>query len=188
MGEYTSVAAFAKRIDDMGTIIARPNERASMDAAVTFGRIVDAAADNAGATSFAGKRRPPYRTNRRGQTVYIRPGNVGANVVLNSGANPHIIGASGRGTRSKFRKFGVVESRLWSYGYSGAGKFGANRSTRSGARSKALTIGSEFATYARHPGMSGFGFIGKSVDKATTKGAEVYLAAKVRELGGAALR
>jgi hypothetical protein len=160
-----------------------------IDAGVVFGEIIDAAADAAGATSFAGQKRPSYRVNKRGRDVYIRPGNVGANVALNDGARPHIIGASGRGTRGKFRKFGQVDAALWSYGFTGAGQFGGKvRSTKSGDRARALTIGSDFATFARHPGMSGFGFIGKSRDKATEKGAEVYVAAKRRELGGAGLR
>ena len=191
MGEYTSVAEFVKRVDQMGSIIARPTERAMIDAGVVFGEIVDKAADQAGATSFAGQRRPKYRANKRGRDVYIRPGNVGANVVLNSGARPHIIGASGRGTRAAFRKFGQVDAALWSYGFTGAGKFSRKvRTTRDGTqRQKALKFGADqYATLVRHPGMSGFGFIGKSRDKATERGAKVYAAAKVRELGGAATR
>lgn len=190
MGEYTSVAEFTKRIDEMGRIVARPNDRATIDSAVVFGKVIDAAADSAGATSFSGQKRPAYRTFKRGRDVYIRPGNVGANVVLNSGAGAHIIGASGRGTRASFRKFGAVESQLFSYGFTGRGKFSRSRTTRSGAaRSKALKFGADqYATYTRHPGMDGFGFIGKSRDKATERGAAVYLAAKRRELGGGALR
>jgi hypothetical protein len=188
VGEYSSVADFVKRIDEMGRIVARPNDRATMDAGTVFGEIVDAAADKAGATSFAGQRRPRYRVTKRGREVFIRPGNVGANVVLNSGAGAHIIGAQGRGTKAKFRQHAQRAQDLWSYGYTGAGRFGGIRQTKTGARSAALKIGDEFATYANHPGMSGFGFVGASRDKATTKGAEVYLAAIRRELGGAALR
>src|SRR6056297_1253638 len=133
MGEYTSVAEFAKRIDQMGTIIARPTDRAMIDGGLVFGEIIDVAADNAGATSFAGRKRPKYRANLRGSTVYIRPGNPGANVALNSGTRPHIIGASGRGTRASFRRFGVADSALWSYGFSGAGRFSRKvRTTRAG--------------------------------------------------------
>lgn len=184
MGEYTSVAEFVARIDEIGTIVARPNDRATMDAAVVFGEIIDAAADSAGATSFSGRKRPTYRAFRRGRDVYIRPGNVGANVVLNQGANAHVIGASGRGTRGRFRKLAGDDT------FTGAGKFTKRRTTRSGAgRAGALRFnGDQYATYVRHPGMSGFGFVGKSKDKATRKGAEVYLAAKRRELGGGALR
>lgn len=190
MGEYTSVAEFVKRIDEMGAIIARPTERAMIDAGVVFGEIVDKAADQAGATSYAGQKRPRYRVHKRGHDVYIRPGNVGANVVLNSGARPHIIGASGRGTRAAFRKFGAVDAALWSYGFTGAGQFSRKvRTRRDGSqRAKALKFGDEFATIVRHPGMDGFGFLAKSRDKATERGAEVYLRAKRRELGGAATR
>lgn len=189
MGSYTSVAAFAQRIDEMGRIVARPNDRATIDAALVFGEVIDAAADGAGATSFAGQRRPKYRAHKRGRDVYIRPGNVGANVVLNSGARPHIIGASGRGTRARFRNNAGRLGATLAFGGSNTGQFGRIRRTRSGSdRAKALTIGDDFATFAFHPGMSGFGFVGKSAPKATEKGAQVYLAAKRRELGGGALR
>lgn len=178
MGEYRSVAEFARAIDRLGTTIARPNRNATKDAAVVVGEIIDAEADRSGATSFAGQKRPKYRVYERGNEMFIRPGNVGANVVLNQGARPHIIGARARGTRNFFRQ--VVGSG------SGTGRvsFGRVRTNRKGQQvgAKVLTIGDEFATYANHPGMRGFGFIGRAKKRFPDKALETFHRGKMREI------
>ena len=180
MGTYSTVAGFVDAIDDMGYRIAAPNKRATIDAAETFGEIIDAAADKSGATSFGGRKRPPYRIKMRGSEAFIRPGNVGANVALNSGTRPHIIGAKGLGTRRKFQTKAAGIGAVTAFGGSAVGMIGTRRSK--GKRALSWSGVEHPTPFAFVSGTSGFGFVGASKDKAMEAAAEVWLAAKRREL------
>lgn len=179
MATHSSVASFAARIDGMGRIIARPTDRAMVDAGVVFGDIIDAAADRSGATSFAERPRPRYQARLRRSVVVIRPRNPGAVIALDSGTDPHVIGARGRGTRRMFRSLGAGSNEGR---FTGTFDVGVGRRRRTVRGYGALRFEGNFAIYVRHPGMDGYGFIRKSREKATRRGAETYLRAKRREL------
>lgn len=179
MGTHTTVSSFVDAVERLGHRVAAPNLRASEDAGAVFGELVDRSADKAGATSWAGGDRPRYRTHTRKTGVIIRPGNVGAVVALNEGADPHIIGPRGLGTRNQFRRRAAEISARSVFGGSARGAVGR---VRNGRGARALKISGDFSAYAFHPGMAGFGFISDALKKAPQAAAETWLRAKRREL------
>lgn len=181
MGTATTVAQFVSNIDDLGHRIAAPNKRAANEAGDVFGEIIDREADRAGATSWAGGKRPRYRVRQRGTEVFIRPSNVGAVVALNDGTQPHIIGARGLGTKRGFQKRARGIAAVSAFG-SATGMVGARRNVRNGKQALMWGGAAHPTPFAFVSGTRGFGFVGKATPKATEAAAEVWLAVKRREL------
>lgn len=162
----TSVDQFARKMDAAGRILASPQPAVVLRAAAIIGDRIEVTGRRRGITTFAGQRWGGYRVKqRRNGEVVIFPRNVGATVILNEGAPPHVIGARALASRARWKRDPLGVEDDWKAGF-----LRSRQSRRGGQVGKRGLKADGYAhpiPWVLHPGARAVapGFVGDGLDE-----------------------
>lgn len=144
----------ARRTRNASTAFSSPSARSLGIAGNVVAGSIERAAKAKGITNFAGKPWQGYRVRvtkvRSDPYVIIRPSQVGATAILDSGAQPHVIGARALGTKRSWRNNPTAVARRRRV-----------RSAAAASAKQAIFYAGlpRPVAYVRHPGMQGKNFV-----------------------------
>lgn len=144
----------ARKVSSASRVFRSPDSRSLQTAGEIIATNIEIEARRRGVTRFAGKPWRGYMVRptrvRSDPYVIIRPRQLGATVILDSGASPHIIGAKGLGTRRAWKNNPTATARR---------RYAGGPQRRSGALAVWWSGLGRPVAYVRHPGAPGKNFV-----------------------------